>query len=208
MKKNSGILQGSGTKEIIILCHGWCSSKEFKTMVSLVAKLEIKKKLELVLSLWLLWKWMCGQLLGIFLLEWLESKFSRFVVSVSWWRSLSLILIIVIIDILLILYVKVFIKLGNTPFEHFSRYCYIISKSSNLTILYLDLSMIYWAKDLKVRFGCIYYDMSSEIWRNAVLRYTLLGIFDINMRSIWIWILLVIYKLEKLKRRIWLYVFS
>jgi hypothetical protein len=44
---------------------------------------------------------------------------------------------IIIIDILMILYVKVFIKLGNTPFEHFSRHCYIISKSSNLTILYV-----------------------------------------------------------------------
>jgi hypothetical protein len=62
--------------------------------------------------------------------------------------------------------------------------------------------MTYLEKDLKLRFGCIYYDMSFEIWRNTVLRYMLLGVFDINMQSIWIWILLVIYKVEKLKQRI------
>jgi len=43
---------------------------------------------------------------------------------------------------------------------------------------------------------------------NTVLKYMFLGTFDINMRSIWIWILLAIYKVEELKWRIWLYVFS
>ncbi len=38
--------------------------------------------------------------------------------------------------------------------------------------------------------------------------YAFFGIFDINMRSIWIWILPGIYKVEKLKRGISLYVFS
>jgi len=114
------------------------------------------------------------QTLHMLLPGWLESTLSRFVIIVSWWRSLSLIFNIVIIAIFMILYVKVFTKLGNTPFEHFSRHCYIISKSSNLIIHYLDLSMTYWAEDLKLRFGCLYYDMSFEKWRNTVLRYMFL----------------------------------
>ena len=52
---------------------------------------------------------------------WLESTLSGFIIAVSWWRSLSLIFIIVIIDIFMILYVKEFIKMGNTPFEYSSR---------------------------------------------------------------------------------------
>jgi len=53
----------------------------------------------------------------------------------------------------------------------------------------------------------------TMIWvlRNDEIRFwhiCFFGIFDINMRSIWIWILPGIYKVEKLKRGISLYVFS
>lgn len=39
-EKLVGILQDSGTKEIVILCHGFRSSKESKTLVNLAAALE------------------------------------------------------------------------------------------------------------------------------------------------------------------------
>jgi len=57
--------------------------------------------------------------------EWLESTLSWFVITVSWWRSLSLIFNIVVIDIFMTLYFKVFTKMGNTPFKYFSRLWYM-----------------------------------------------------------------------------------
>ena len=67
----------------------------------------------------------------------------------------------------------------------------------------LSLEFIYdlLGKWLKLRFGCIYYDMCFGDMGNTVLKYMFLETFDINMRSIWIWIwiLLVIYKVEGLK---------
>jgi hypothetical protein len=103
----------------------------------------------------------------------------QFIITVSWWQSLSFILIILIIDILMILYVKVFIKLGNTPFEHFSRHCYIISKSSNLTILYVHgkrFEIEVWLHILWHEF----WDIEKYGFGIYVLRT-----FDINIYSLW-----------------------
>ena len=69
------------------------------------------------------------------------------------WRSLSLFLIIVIIDILLILYVKVFIKLGNTSFEHFFS-----SLLYNLKVIKFNYTLFGFIYDLlRKRF-------ESEVW--------------------------------------------
>jgi hypothetical protein len=104
--------------------------------------------------------------LHMLLSEWLESKLSWFIITVSWWRSLSLILIIVIIDILLILYVKVFIKLGNTPFEHFeqfSRHCYIIWKVIKFNYTLFALQKIW-------NWGLVAYSM-TWILRHGEIRF-------------------------------------
>ena len=104
---------------------------------------------------------------------------SWFVISVSWRRSLSLILIIVIIDILVILYVKVFIKMGNTPFEHFSCRWNLCLRSWILIWSLFGFIYDLLGKWLKLRFGCIYYGMCFEIWE--ILRFWNIRFWELSI---------------------------
>jgi len=95
----------------------------------------------------------------------------------------------------------VFIKNGeHTLWTFSSQWC---SWLKSLILLWSLFEFIYdlLGKWLKLRFGCIYYDMCFGDMGNTVLKYMFLETFDINMRSIWIWILLAIYKVEWLKWR-------
>jgi len=74
---------------------------------------------------------------------WSESTLNGFVITVSWWRSISLNFNIVIIDILMILYVMVFTKMGNMPFKYFSRLWYMFKVIDTIMIYIWILTSTY-----------------------------------------------------------------
>ena len=99
--------------------------------------------------------------------------------------------------------------MGNTSFEHFSSHWYLCLKSSILlrSLIGFIYDLLGKGFDIEIWLHILWYEF-WEMTKYGFDIYVFFGIFDINMRSIWIWILPGIYKVEKLKRGISLYVFS
>jgi hypothetical protein len=114
-----------------------------------------------------IWRWTLQMLLQ----EWLESKLSWFVITVSWWRSLSLILFTVIIDILIILYVKSIYQIReHTLWTFFSSLLY------NFKVIKFNYTLLgfIWLIEQKIwNLGLFAYTMT---W---VLRYGEIRFWDI-----------------------------